>query len=67
MKILTWIYNHVPTKVWDEFNYTFPNFKVQPLKFGNRLVISSTLYDAYDYLSMLELQLSVSVKGALDR
>ena len=36
-----WMGNHVPTKVWAEITYTFPNSMVAPLKFGNRLVISS--------------------------
>ena len=34
--IPAWISNHMPSKVWDEINYPFPNFSGTPLKFGNR-------------------------------
>ena len=33
--------NYIHCKVWDKITYPFPNFNVQPLKFGNGSVISS--------------------------
>ena len=48
-----------------EITYPLPtSTTVQPLKFGNGYVISSTLYQACDYLSMLVLKLNhVSRRG----
>ena len=38
---LAWISTYIHYKVWDEITSSFPNFNVQPLKFGNGWVISS--------------------------
>ena len=49
--LLTWMCNHIPTKVWDEVTYSFLNFN------------GSTLYNGCNQSSMLGLKLIHVSKG----
>ena len=62
-----WISNYIHYNVWDEITYPFLNFNGQTIDVRNGQVISSTLYQACDYLSMLGLKLNHVVKEASDR
>ena len=35
LRLPAWAINYIHYKVWDEINYTFPNFNGAPLKFGD--------------------------------
>ena len=41
LSIPAWISNYTPSKVWDEITYLIAKFNGPPVKFENRLVISS--------------------------
>ena len=52
----TWISKHMPSEVWDEITYAFPNFNgAKAIKFGNQLI---KLYNRCSYVSMLGSQLN---------
>ena len=64
--IPAWISNHMPITLWDEITHPFPNSKSVPLKHGYGWVISPTLYNRCNYLTMLALKLIyVNKKGPL--
>ena len=64
---LTWISNHMPSKVWDEITYPFPNFNGCTIKVGEWIsnFISNFIMDVVTYLSWDYSQF-ILVKGALE-
>ena len=48
--IPVWISNHMPTKIWDEITYSFPNFNGITAELGNGSVY------VWNYLSIPKLQ-----------
>ena len=61
--ILAWIYNHIPSEVWDEIAEPLPNPNGRTVKVRDRLSnfvphFIYTLYNGCDYLFMLWSKLS---------
>ena len=50
--ILAWISNHIPSKLWDEIIYPFPNFSGTTAEFGKWYMTSSTFYNGWNYISI---------------
>ena len=55
----TWISNHMPSKMWDEITYPFPNF----WSLGMDKQFHPTLYNGCNYLFMLGLKLMKRAPG----
>ena len=61
--IPAWISNHIPSKVWDEIAYPFPNFNGRTLDVWE-LISNFTLCNGCNHLSMLGLKLiHVNIRG----
>ena len=66
--IAAWISNHMPSKVWDEITYQFPNFNGYTVEVWEWISNFTThvIITACDYLSMLGLKsIHVSKRGPL--
>ena len=51
--IPAWISHHMPSKMWDEITYPLTNFNGATVEVWSGWVIYPTLYNGYNYLSML--------------
>ena len=56
-RLLTWISNHLPGKVWHEITYPFPNFRYNHWSLGMDNQLNPTHCNGCDCFSMLGLKL----------
>ena len=57
--IFAWIGNYMPSKVWDEITYPFPNYTAaNRWSFGMDKKLHLTFYNGCNYLSILGLKLN---------